>query len=303
MHIRHGFAGHPAKVWEFYFWQADSNGSGNSFSHADAGGPYQGSPGQVVGFDGSGSIIINGSLVNCTWDFGDGIYGYDIMANHIYPDESVYTAEFTITDDYGNIYSDNTMVTIDIQGGNSGNGNSCFLAGTQITMADGSYKNIEDVAEGDLVLVYDLATGELANSTVIKEYNHKQDEMPGYYLVINDDICVTPNHLLYINGTLMQAENARENDTLLKADGSNITINSIYQEVEYVPTYNIGLESTTYMYIADGIAAHHLKTSSIAVALSTPSNNNNKLLVSFLDRVSYYLPFPFFSDFRTVQYG
>ena len=40
-------------------------------------------------------------------------------------------------------------------GGGGGGGNSCFIAGTKITLADRSLKNIEDINAGDLILSYD----------------------------------------------------------------------------------------------------------------------------------------------------
>jgi hypothetical protein len=42
----------------------------------------------------------------------------------------------------------------------------CFLPGTKITMADGTYQNIEEIQVGDAVRHYDIATGELKTTTV-----------------------------------------------------------------------------------------------------------------------------------------
>ena len=44
----------------------------------------------------------------------------------------------------------------------------CFIAGTIITMSDGTEKKIEDIAVGDRVVSYDIASGKLINSSVEK---------------------------------------------------------------------------------------------------------------------------------------
>jgi PKD repeat protein len=279
-----GFGAHPAKIYGFYFWQPEDDSGDDEelpVSHADAGGPYEGYVNYTVGFDGSGSLIINGTISNCTWEFGDGDYGYELMANHIYTNEGEYKVNLTITADNGTEYSDTTDVTITTSESGSDyfdEGSSCFLAGTNITMANGSRKKIENITEEDIVLAYDLASNELVNATIIGIYNHTKDEMPGYYIVINNHIRVTPNHLLYINGTFLEAENARVNDTLLGINGSNITITSIYQVTKHIPTYNLGLNSTTLLYFAEDIAVHHLKPTSIALKNSRGSGKNFNMI-------------------------
>ena len=37
--------------------------------------------------------------------------------------------------------------------------NSCFIAGTSISLGNGDYKNIEDVSQGETVITYNEATG------------------------------------------------------------------------------------------------------------------------------------------------
>lgn len=74
----------------------------------------------------------------------------------------------------------------------------CFLAGTQITMADGSHKNIKQVEVGDMVKSFD--NGSIVIGEVTEVYSHNPSEMPEYYMVINDKLRVTPNHIIYVNG-------------------------------------------------------------------------------------------------------
>ncbi|MEA2054896.1 MAG: Hint domain-containing protein [Candidatus Thermoplasmatota archaeon] len=74
----------------------------------------------------------------------------------------------------------------------------CFLAGTRITMADGSNKNIKQVEVGDMVKSFD--NGSIVIGEVTEVYSHNPGEMPEYYMVINDKLRVTPNHIIYVNG-------------------------------------------------------------------------------------------------------
>lgn len=51
-----------------------------------------------------------------------------------------------------------------------GGGGGCFLAGTQITMADGTFKSIEDIAVGDVIL--EALTGQPAKVIGVKTRTH-----------------------------------------------------------------------------------------------------------------------------------
>ena len=53
---------------------------------------------------------------------------------------------------------------------------ACFVAGTQVLMADGTSKAIEDVIAGDEVLAADVATGETVAKPVVETYIHEDVE-------------------------------------------------------------------------------------------------------------------------------
>ena len=44
---------------------------------------------------------------------------------------------------------------------------TCFVLGTKVTMADGTYKNIENVKEGDKILSYNVSTKEFGTDIVL----------------------------------------------------------------------------------------------------------------------------------------
>ena len=53
--------------------------------------------------------------------------------------------------------------------------NSCFLPGTQVTLANGSYKNIEDIQIGDVVKVFKPNTNQIDNQPINKIQKITQD--------------------------------------------------------------------------------------------------------------------------------
>lgn len=114
--------------------------------------------------------------------------------------------------------------------------NSCFLADTKIAMADDSVKNIQDVQIGDLVESFDEQTMEYKPGYVSNVFHHQPEEMTDYYLIFNDDLKITPNHPVYVNGKWITAGEIQIGDYF----GKEITsIQRVYQQV---PTYNFEVE-------------------------------------------------------------
>lgn len=115
---------------------------------------------------------------------------------------------------------------------------ACFLAGTQVLMTDGSYKNIEDIEIGDMVKSYDLETSRLVSGRVNKVFHHPSEEMSDYYLVINDALRVTPDHRFYSDGKWVYAGDLEIGDTLFHPV-SDYTIYSIEKIFEKQPVYDL----------------------------------------------------------------
>jgi PKD repeat protein len=79
---------------------------------ADAVGPYHGLTYQMIQFDGSKSYAINTSIVNYTWVYGDGSYGYDVSPVHSYDSAGIFTVILTVKDTNNLQAIDTTLVTI-----------------------------------------------------------------------------------------------------------------------------------------------------------------------------------------------
>lgn len=87
--------------------------SGDPIANPD--GPYDALIGEVVTFDGSGSIdVAPGTIVAYDWDFGDGTSAPDAGPNptYTYYVAGIYTVTLTVTDDDGNVNSAQTTATI-----------------------------------------------------------------------------------------------------------------------------------------------------------------------------------------------
>jgi len=120
-------------------------------------------------------------------------------------------------------------------------------------MADGSYKNVEDIEVGDLVKAPDYQHQQTKNTKVIKVRHHLPEEMvTDNYLVVNNLLRLTPNHKLDLpDGGHIFAGELKVGDVVWGEYGP-ITIKSIEKVYQRVPTYDLVTESGHYF--ADGFA-------------------------------------------------
>ena len=84
----------------------------NQVPVADAGGPYSGTEGVAISFDGSNSTDPDGTIVSYLWDFGDGENSTIQNPNHLYNQNGTYTVTLTVSDDDGLSDTITTEVTV-----------------------------------------------------------------------------------------------------------------------------------------------------------------------------------------------
>jgi PKD repeat protein len=81
---------------------------------ADPNGPYVGTVGVPVVFDGSGSYDVDGTLVAYAWDYGDGTVGSGVNPTHTYAAAGTHTVMLTVTDDDGATATATTTCSVEL---------------------------------------------------------------------------------------------------------------------------------------------------------------------------------------------
>ncbi len=87
-------------------------GVGNQAPVANANGPYTGTIGAPVQFDGNASVDPDGSLISYSWNFGDGGTGSGVSPSHAYLSEGTFNVTLTVMDNAGASDSASTTATI-----------------------------------------------------------------------------------------------------------------------------------------------------------------------------------------------
>jgi alpha-2-macroglobulin len=138
---------------------------------------------------------------------------------------------------------------------NMAEGGGCFLSGTDILMEGGRSKAIENIKPGERILTRkDTVFGALVPATVTSVAVRNDRG----YVVINGQLRVTPDHLLYAEGGWVQAGSLQRGDKLLGTDGKTISVRSVEWLASDVRVYNLEIEKY-HTFFADGIWVHNQK--------------------------------------------
>jgi hypothetical protein len=156
-------------------------------------------------------------------------------------------------------------------------GGSCFPAGTQITMADGSKKAIEDVRVGEWVLSYNTFSKDYRAGQVIELESPVREGLYTIEFKDGSSIEITNEHPLYTtkaNGekgwaSIVPEETYKEtktidnvlqlelDDSIMREDKSWALIVGITYNEGTVQTYNLKEVSTYDNFFADELLAHN----------------------------------------------
>jgi len=136
----------------------------------------------------------------------------------------------------------------------SGKG-GCFTGKTQILMSDETYKSIAEIVPGDIILTkQNEYSSKLVPGTVVKKFIHQVDR----YMVVNEMLEVTPEHIMMINGVWQVAGNLKYGDTIFDKDGNMIEVKSLKLKRRPVTVYNFEVEKY-HTYFANNIYVHNDK--------------------------------------------
>lgn len=217
--------------------------------------------------DNNGAGTTNEGTNNTTWTFGEdgkptesGTFG-SIVENPVTGQVWNWVGN-TWVDVSGSIpeSTDNNNRNVPPQppigGGVGGGGGGCFLAGTMILTGDGTELPIEDIKKGMDVYAFDKESGELRVSKVSETFFHPKENT---YLIINDDLLVTPNHPVLNNNKWVEIGELEEGDMLTDKDNNPIPINKIEEVKELSDVFNFEVEKY-HTYVAQGIIVHNKNT-------------------------------------------
>lgn len=131
----------------------------------------------------------------------------------------------------------------------------CFAAGTDILLADGSTKPIEEVRVGDIVLT---RTGQVDSSLVSAAVSAVHVVEVSGVLVINGALRVTPEHRLFSDGEWRAAGDLQIGNGLIRPDGTVETVDTIEWIRGSHQVYNLTIEGA-HTYFAGGVWVHNSK--------------------------------------------
>jgi len=157
----------------------------------------------------------------------------------------------------------------------------CFPAGTKISMADGSYKNIENVKVGDVVKSYNEIAGLFENKKVLELESPVRE---GYYELFSDDkkiVEVTNEHPFYVKKsdgnicwcsikpsvthkyypTIYNVQQLEIGDEIFNENGNWVELTDWNYIKGAVQTFNLKNIEETHTFFAEGLLVHNKELS------------------------------------------
>ena len=129
----------------------------------------------------------------------------------------------------------------------------CFLAGTKIKMADGTEKPIEEIKIGDKVQTFADEKNSVLESAIVQG---KSNHLVGEYLIINNQLRVSLNHRLFVNGKWQYAIFVKIGDELKSSNGQVEKVVTIERKDEKVRVYNF-VVNKYHTYFAQNYYVHN----------------------------------------------
>ena len=134
-------------------------------------------------------------------------------------------------------------------------GGGCFAKGTKVLMANGKLKPIEDIEKGEYVLTKESEnSSKLVKAKVVSTYKAKDP----VYMIINKDLRITADHILWVNNSWKSAGSIQIGDKLINSEGSEVKVDSIEWLSGDFEVYNLGVEKY-HSYFANNIWVHNQK--------------------------------------------
>ena len=132
----------------------------------------------------------------------------------------------------------------------------CFTGDTMITLADGTYENIQKIKPGIEIKTYDVETGKLQNSVVGEITKIRHDNLVKYKFSDNTEIKATDDHPFYIASDSHTDSDYRPlevGDEVLNDELNKISVVSVEKLDLHEITYNIDNTNNGKNYFANRV--------------------------------------------------
>ncbi|WP_234342920.1 polymorphic toxin-type HINT domain-containing protein [Streptomyces fulvoviolaceus] len=142
--------------------------------------------------------------------------------------------------------------------GIAGGCTQCFLAGTDVLMADGSTKDIEDIRVGDEVKAADPRTGESGPRKVTRLIITEHDKHFNELSIATDDgiekLTATFEHPFWSpsEGNWVEAGSLKPGMTLLTDEGATVIVTGNRSFTKHARTYNLTVDDLHTYYVLAG---------------------------------------------------
>lgn len=129
-----------------------------------------------------------------------------------------------------------------------------FVPGTEVLMADGTAKPIEDIEIGDWVWAADPITGEAAPRRVIDTIVGDGDKHLVDIDILGDTITATDGHPFWVDdeGSWVEAGDLEVGDHLLLPDGSTATVSAASDRAAVGRVHNLTIEGIHTYFVEAG---------------------------------------------------
>ncbi|GAA3872426.1 hypothetical protein GCM10023084_26740 [Streptomyces lacrimifluminis] len=182
------------------------------------------------------------------------------------------------------------LIALGLGGGKYGC--KCFLAGTDVLMADGKTKDIEDVEVGDKVVATDPETGKTGPRKVTHLIVTDGDKyFNDLYIATKDGVehlTATHEHPFWSPSERkwMQAGALTPGMTLLTDDGSTVIVTGNRAYTQHARTYNLTVDDLHTYYVLAGqtpVLVHNSNCPNGKLSDPLPRGMNNKIASAYDD--------------------
>jgi RHS repeat-associated protein len=190
-------------------------------------------------------------------------------------------------------------------------GCKCFLAGTDVLMADGSTKDIEDVKVGDKVQAADPETGEAGLRTVTRRIVNTDDKNFNILSIATKDgieeLTATQEHPFWSpsEGSWVEAGDLVSGMTLRTDDGDTVIVTGNHAYIGRASTYNLTVDDLHTYYVLAGKTPVLVHNSNCQIW--SPTNYNGQRIYQRDDLVNpnYFSPADKYgrSNLKRMQQG